>query len=91
MASDTPETTEKKRRSLKPLARLMPYLARYKGLVTGALISLVLAAVTTLAIPMAVRRMIDHGFSDGDTDFISQYCSMLSVIAGVMAAASATR
>ena len=91
MASDTPATTEKRRRSLRPLARLMPYLGRYKGLVAGALVSLVLAAVTTLTLPMAVRRMIDHGFSDGDSDFISQYFSMLIVIAAVMALASACR
>ena len=52
MASDTPATTEKRRRSLRPLARLMPYLGRYKGLVAGALVSLVLAAVTTLTLPM---------------------------------------
>ncbi|MCB1419016.1 MAG: ABC transporter, partial [Notoacmeibacter sp.] len=91
MASDTLETTEKRRRSLRPLARLMPYLGRYKALVAGALVSLVLAAATTLTLPMAVRRMIDHGFSDGDSDFISQYFSMLIVIAAVMALASACR
>ena len=31
-------------------------------LVAGALLSLVAAAVTTLILPVAVRRMIDHGF-----------------------------
>ena len=91
MTDDTIQAQAKKRRSLRPLARLAPYLTHYKGLVAGALLSLSLAAVTTLTLPLAVRRMIDHGFSDGDSDFISQYFSMLIVIAGVMALASACR
>ncbi len=49
-------------RSLKPLARLLPYLGHYRGMVVKALIFLTLAAVATLALPLAVRRMIDHGF-----------------------------
>ena len=88
MADENAQAQEKKRRSLRPLARLAPYLTHYRGLVAGALFSLTLAAVTTLTLPLAVRRMIDHGFSDGDSDFISQYFSMLIVIAGVMALAS---
>ena len=31
------ENTDKKRRSLKPLTSLFPYLKRYRGLVAGAL------------------------------------------------------
>ena len=47
-------------RSLAPLTRLLPYIGRYRGLVLGAGVSLVLAACTTLALPLAVRRMIDR-------------------------------
>ena len=54
------------RRSVRPLAQLLPYIRRYRNLVIGAGISLVVAAVTTLTLPMAVRRMIDHGFSASD-------------------------
>jgi ATP-binding cassette subfamily B protein len=37
-------------------------------MVTGALISLALAAaITSLTLPLAVRRMIDHGFSQADS------------------------
>ncbi len=82
---------ERKRRSLKPLRRLFPYLLRYKAKVAGALFFLTVAAVTTLALPTAVRRMIDKGFSGADTDFIANYFSMLIVIAGVLALASACR
>ena len=80
-----------RRRSLQPLRRLFPYIGRYRGLVVGAVVSLTLAAVTTLALPLAVRRMIDHGFSSSDSTFIASYFAMLVVMAAVLAAASAGR
>src|SRR5262245_65175937 len=48
---------------LRPLISLMPYIARYHWRAITALIALVTAAVTTLVVPVAVRRMIDFGFS----------------------------
>jgi len=86
-------TTEKDghRRSLKPLKRLFPLILRYRALVVGALVSLTLAAVTTLAVPLAVRRMIDHGFSTSDTTLISSYFLMLMAMAALLALASAGR
>ncbi|WP_413813831.1 ABC transporter transmembrane domain-containing protein [Rhizobium sp. Root482] len=79
------------RRSIRPLTSLLPYLKRYRLLVIGAGISLVAAAVTTLALPMAVRRMIDHGFSLSDSGFINTYFAMLMILAVVLALASASR
>jgi ATP-binding cassette subfamily B protein len=83
--------TEKKKRSLKPLARLVPYLSRYRRLVVSALFFLVLAAATTLALPLAVRRMVDHGFASSDGHFINNYFGMLLVLAILLALASAMR
>lgn len=82
---------EKKSRSLKPLGRLTPYVARYRGMVAGALASLALAAVTSLTLPLAVRRMIDHGFTEADGSFINSYFLMLMIMAIVLAVASALR
>lgn len=79
------------RKSLRPLAAIGPYLTRYRGLVSGALVALVAAAVTTLALPMAVRRMIDHGFSGSDAGFIDTYFMMLAALAILLALASAFR
>ncbi|MBB4480246.1 ATP-binding cassette subfamily B protein [Rhizobium etli] len=76
---------------MRPLGRLTPYVMRYRGLVAGALISLTLAAVTSLALPLAVRRMIDHGFTQSDGRFINSYFAMLMVMAVVLAVASAMR
>jgi ATP-binding cassette, subfamily B, bacterial len=83
--------TEKTNRSLKPLARLIPYLSRYRGLVAAALFFLALAAATTLALPLAVRRMVDHGFAAADGSFINNYFGMLLVLAILLALASAMR
>ena len=85
------ENTDKKRRSLKPLTSLVPYLGRYRGLVAGALIFLCLAAATTLALPIAIRRMLDHGFQASDSAFINKYFAMMIVMAIVLAVASALR
>ncbi|OJF94551.1 ABC transporter transmembrane domain-containing protein [Pararhizobium antarcticum] len=69
----------------------MPYITRYRHLVIGAVISLTVAAGTTLTLPMAVRRMIDHGFSKSDSGFINTYFTMLMALAIILALASAAR
>ncbi|WP_306118766.1 MULTISPECIES: ABC transporter transmembrane domain-containing protein [unclassified Roseitalea] len=83
--------TNARTRTLRPLARLVPYIVRYKGLLAGAAFFLLLAAVTTLALPTAVRRMIDYGFTGNDAGLIDQYFTMLVAIAATLAAASALR
>jgi ATP-binding cassette subfamily B protein len=83
--------SETARRSLQPLRGLVLYIRHYRGLAAGAVVFLLLAAATTLTLPLAVRRMIDHGFAEADAGFIASYFSMLVVIAAVLAAASAFR
>ncbi len=80
-----------KSKTLRPLATLLPYLARYRKLVAAAVLSLFLAAITTLALPTAVRRVIDHGFSGEDAALINNYFTMLIAIALLLATASALR
>jgi ABC transporter, permease/ATP-binding protein len=89
--ADATEGTAPARRSLRPLSRLVPYVSRYRLLVAGALVSLAAAAMTTLALPLAVRRMIDAGFSRHDEGFIDNYFAMLFVLAALLALASACR
>jgi ATP-binding cassette subfamily B protein len=90
MAEDRQQTT-RDARALGPLRRLTPYVLRYPRLVAGAAVFLALAAVTTLTLPLAVRRMIDFGFDTSDSTFIGNYFSMLIVLAAVLAVASAAR
>ncbi|CDX49525.1 Lipid A ABC exporter family, fused ATPase and inner membrane subunits [Mesorhizobium plurifarium] len=80
-----------RRRSVRPLRSLFPYITRYRKLAIGAIISLIVAAVTTLALPMAVRRMIDHGFQASGSTFIAEYFAALVLMAALLAAASASR
>jgi ATP-binding cassette subfamily B protein len=79
------------RRTLGPLRGIIPYVMRYRAHVAAALFFLSLAAVTTLTLPLAVRRMIDHGFSGADSSFIANYFLMLVAIAAILALASACR
>jgi len=80
-----------KRRSLKPLMGLKPYVLRYPGVLAGAGIALVVSAIAMLSVPLAVRRMIDHGFAGTDGTLIGQYFGMLIVIGLVLALASSSR
>jgi len=89
--SDADEKRDASRRSLRPLLALRPYLARHPGRLLVAGIALVVSAGATLAVPMAVRRMIDHGFGAGDSTMIDQYYMMMIAIGLVLAVSSATR
>ncbi|HWJ76389.1 MAG TPA: ABC transporter transmembrane domain-containing protein [Kaistia sp.] len=85
------EVTERRRGALKPLRMLVPYVLRYKAQLTGAAIALIAAAGATLTVPMAVRRMIDHGFNADDAAAINTYFLALIGVVAVLAAASSLR
>ncbi|WP_418903251.1 ABC transporter transmembrane domain-containing protein [Xanthobacter autotrophicus] len=90
-SSETRAAAEKRRRDLKPLAGLAPYLKRYRGRVAAALCALLAAALATLALPIAVRRMIDFGFAEDHAGLVDQYFGVLVAVAAVLALASAAR
>ena len=85
------EPTSAKRASLRPLLGLRPYLLRHKGMLAAALIALLVSAGATLAVPLAVRRMIDLGFSGIEPDLIDKYFATLAGIGLILALASAAR
>ncbi|MFH1346429.1 MAG: ABC transporter ATP-binding protein/permease [Pseudomonadota bacterium] len=76
---------------LRPLLALMPYVARYRGRAILALIALTVAAVTTLLVPIAVRRMIDFGLTPEGIAMINSYFSVMIALVAVLAGASAAR
>src|ERR1700681_1612859 len=86
-------TLEPAKRSarLRPLLALAPYVARYRGRAALALVSLTIAAVTTLVVPVAVRRMIDFGFTPEGIARINSYFSVMIAVVAVLAFASASR
>ena len=76
---------------LRPLLALAPYVMRYRGRALLAFISLTIAAITTLVVPIAVRRMIDFGFTPEGIEMINSYFSVMIAVVAVLAAASASR
>jgi ATP-binding cassette, subfamily B, bacterial len=90
-ATATPAAPAKRRTNLRPLASLLPYLNRYRGRALAALGALVLAALTTLVVPIAVRRMIDFGFTARGIELINSYFLVMIAVAAVLAFASGAR
>jgi ATP-binding cassette subfamily B protein len=50
-------------RTLRPLAALLPFLKPYKKQIALALLFLMLAAAATLALPAAIKSVVDNGFA----------------------------
>ena len=53
-------------RSVRSLSGLLPFLKPYRGRIASAVVFLVLAAVSTLIFPVALRSLIDQGFVAAD-------------------------
>ena len=88
-AAGAPEAAPAREAKLRPLASLIPYVRRYGGRAAAALCALVVAALATLAVPLAVRRMIDFGFTGQGLGLIDSYFSVMIAVAAVLALASA--
>ena len=74
---------------IKPLKSLLPYLLRHPYYLTGAILSLIFAAFTTLIIPLYTRRVIDYGFNTKSgkelyTDFL--LLGVVGVLLGIFSA-----
>ena len=83
---------EKKARETNSLRSLLPLIPSRSGTRDGsprAVLSLAIASGATLLIPVAVRRVVDLGFTAESAAFISQYFSVLLGVVAVLALASA--
>ena len=60
-------------------------------MLAAAGVSLVAAALLTLTFPVAFRRVIDHGFGNGDAALIDRYFLALLAVAGALALATSVR
>ncbi len=90
-ASEKLAEDSSKRRSLRPLLALKPLILKYKGMLAAAFLAMVVSAIATLSVPMAVRRMIDHGFGANDPGMIDSYFLTLIAIGLIIAIASPAR
>jgi len=71
------------------LRTLWPFVMRHKGLFAAWLAALAASSVATLALPVAVRHVIDRGFSSGSN--IDATFAMVLLVALALAFATAAR
>jgi ATP-binding cassette, subfamily B, bacterial len=80
-----------KGKSLKPLRALVPYLRPHWRVLALALTALLVAAVAQLALPIALRHLIDDGLAVRDAATINRYFVLFLVAAVVFGAFAALR
>jgi ATP-binding cassette, subfamily B, bacterial len=83
--------SKRSRVSLSALKPLAPYALAHRGRIALALIALAIASAATLVVPIAVRRMIDFGFSDANAGLIRAYFLAMIGVVAVLALASGAR
>jgi ATP-binding cassette subfamily B protein len=79
-----------KSKRLGALAELWPFLRPYRVLLAAALTALVLTAAVALALPMAVRRVVDN-FDNADGTLLDQYFAGALGIAALLALGTGLR
>ncbi|MBY4892749.1 ATP-binding cassette domain-containing protein [Rhodobacteraceae bacterium N5(2021)] len=84
--------SEERERSKKisSLRGLVPFLAPHKLMLAGSIAALVLTAVVSLTLPLAVRRVVD-GFETESTEVLDQYFLAALAIAGLLAIGTGLR
>jgi ATP-binding cassette subfamily B protein len=80
-----------KGKSLKPLRALAPFIAPHWRILAFALAALVVAAVAQLALPVALRYLIDDGLAVRDAATINRYFALFLTAAVVFGAFAALR
>ncbi len=83
--------TRRERPNLRALLPILPYALRYKGLILGALAALTAASAATLVVPVAIRRIVDFGFTPEKAGLINTYFVAMLAVVAVLAVASGAR
>ena len=76
-------------KNLNPLRALLPFLKPYRAMMAGALCALLVATVAMLALPLALRQLIDHVVAAKNSANLNGYLIgflAASVVFGVFAA-----
>jgi ATP-binding cassette subfamily B protein len=84
--TDAPASTKA---PIGTLRALWPFVMRQRGLFSAWLVALAAASAATLSLPVAVKQMIDRGFSSAGN--IDRAFALLFLVALVLAVASAAR
>lgn len=87
-----PEAEKPSRRiDFSALGSLLPFIRAERMRIFIALAALTLAAAATLAVPMAVRRVVDFGFSSDNRAKVDAYFLMIVALSATLALTSAVR
>jgi ATP-binding cassette, subfamily B, bacterial len=89
--TDASPTDRPKGRSLKPLRALLPFLRPHVGTLLLALGALLVAAAAMLALPVALRNLIDEGMAAGSPETINRYFIAFLAAAAVFGVFAALR
>ncbi|RYE35501.1 MAG: ATP-binding cassette domain-containing protein [Hyphomicrobiales bacterium] len=89
--AEADKNDKKARPDFRSLATFWPYARAQKRRIALALIALIVASLATLALPVAVRRVIDVGFAGGERQLADSYFILLIGVVGVLALASSAR
>jgi ATP-binding cassette subfamily B protein len=85
-----PSTSERpKGKSLQPLRALAPFLRPYRKVLLAGIVALLLASGAMLALPAALKGLVDKGMTVGNADTINSYFFAflgVAVLFGVFAA-----
>lgn len=77
--------------SLKPLKSLLPFILAYRGTLIAAFIALLVASASLLALPVALRYLIDNGFATNDVSTINRYFGWFFAAAALFGSFAALR
>jgi len=77
--------------SLKPLKSLVPFILAYRGVLFAAFAALLVASAAMLALPVALRYLIDNGFAANDVGTINRYFGWFFAAAAVFGGFAALR
>ncbi len=89
--ADSAPPDRPKSRSLRPLRALLPFLAPHRRVLVFALVALLVAAGAMLALPVALRNLIDEGMAAGSPDTIDRYFVAFLAAAAVFGVFAALR
>jgi ATP-binding cassette subfamily B protein len=84
-------TERPKGSSLKPLRSLVPFILAYRGVLVAAMLALLVASAALLALPIALRYLIDNGFAANDVGTINRYFGWFFAAAAVFGGFAALR
>ena len=87
----TKPAPDKPRPPLSALWTLKPYILRQRHMLAWAALAMVGSAAAMLLLPIAVRRMIDQGFSGSDSAIINSSFLFLIALGASIAVASSAR